>query len=100
MREWLAEPVEPEPPRIELLLKLFFGRQNELAHNRAHLERFREQQRGHLEHYEELLARLEHDAADSPDLPYWRMTLRYGLCQRRALVAWCDETLAELEHAR
>jgi hypothetical protein len=30
-------------------------------------------------------------------MPYWRMTVRYGMAEAKAVMEWCDETFAELE---
>ena len=37
------------------------------------------------------------DYADNSNAPYWLMTVRYGQHVSRALLQWCDKTLAELK---
>ena len=44
LRTWLSEPPKPQPPRNELLLKLFFGRHAPPGACAAHLRRLRVQQ--------------------------------------------------------
>ena len=29
-------------------------------------------------------------------LPYWLLTLRYGVIEREAMIRWCDEALESL----
>jgi DNA-binding PadR family transcriptional regulator len=99
LRAWLAEPPKPQPPRNELLLKIFFGRQSSPRVCAAHLRRMRIQQ-------EQLIATLsaiEHElraqrSAD-PNLPYWLITLQAGVARAKALIDWSDRALASLEAA-
>ena len=37
--------------------------------------------------------------AGNPDLPFWIMTVRYGQFVKRALLSWCDESLASASEA-
>lgn len=97
LREWLARPVQPEVVRRELLLKLFFGRnvapEVMIGHVRAH----RERALGLGRAVAGIQAQLLREARDSPDLPYWLLTVRFGMLASAASVAWSDEALAELE---
>jgi DNA-binding PadR family transcriptional regulator len=95
LQQWLAEPADPGVVRIELLLKLFFGRQVDPQINIRHLEAFRERQRHFLDQYSGIARRLQTHFSTHPDLPYWLITLRYGQRERQALLAWCEDTLAE-----
>ena len=94
--DWLGQPPEPEPPRNELLLKLFFGRNNPPEVSVRHIERQREQATGRLESYDRIDRDLRQQHRDNPDLPYWLMTLSYGKHSERAMVAWCDDALTAL----
>ncbi len=96
LRHWLTEPVVPSVPRNELLLKLFFGRQGEPQASIDHVERFRDRQHELLATYEAMVRHLRDEHAGHPDLPYWLLTLDYGIRERRALIAWSDEALATL----
>ena len=93
---WLDQPPEPAPPRNELLLKLFFGRANPPDVNIRHVERCRADAVTRLETYAAIERDLKRTHRDRPDLPYWLMTLGYGKHSQRAIVAWCDDTVAEL----
>jgi PadR family transcriptional regulator AphA len=96
LRRWVAGPIEPRPRRNELLLKLFFGRHVPASHFVGVVEQVREQQARALEEF----AAAEEDAPpedrESPDFPYWTMTLRFGRLIGEATLRWCDETLAAL----
>lgn len=97
LRAWLAEEVStPKVERNELLLKLFFGEEVEAGVNVRHVERFREHQRELFEKYRMIEKEIKIRHPDDPNLPYWLMTLSYGQHARRALLDWCDETLAKL----
>lgn len=93
---WLVEPTEMSTVRNEFLLKLFFGKRASPHVLRRHLEQHRAEQQRLLEHYEVVRRGLEASFPDSEDMPFWRITLRYGEHDRRALIDWCDETLEEL----
>ena len=86
-----------EPPRNELLLKLFFGRHNDPAVNARHVARHREQALARLESYAAIERDLRRRHDGHPDLPYWLMTVSYGRRVERALIGWCDDTLAALD---
>ena len=94
---WLAEPVAYlHPTRNELLLKLFFGRQVPHAVSAAHVRHYRELQQIGLQRFDAIAAMLRSERAQNPDQPYWLITLSHGQHICRALITWCDETLAML----
>jgi DNA-binding PadR family transcriptional regulator len=94
---WLREPTEPAPVRIELLLKLFFGARCDPTTNRRQILAYREQMVRDLTRYRSITERLHRERAETADLPYWLLTLRFGERDRAAHIAWCDEALAALE---
>lgn len=92
---WLAVEPQPEVPRNELLLKLFFGVQASPQAVIGFVERMAESERRILERFD----RLEKEIAGFekyPDAPYWRMALRFGQIELEAHQRWAKETLAEL----
>ncbi|HLT48283.1 MAG TPA: PadR family transcriptional regulator [Rubricoccaceae bacterium] len=97
LREWFAMPVEPVPPRNELLLKLFFAPLAPPADLRAQVEAHRELQREHLARLDALAEEVAREEAHNPSLPYWLLTVDYGRAALRALVAWSDDALARLD---
>jgi DNA-binding PadR family transcriptional regulator len=100
LEAWLGEPAMPQPPRLEVLLKLFFGRHVPTAVSRAHLEATRAEHAATLTRYEAQAADLRARKAGHPDLPYWLLTLDYGLRNCRAMLEWCDAALAALPAGR
>ncbi len=95
LREWFGEPVAPQPPRQELLLKLFFAPLAPPGVLRAQIAAYRARNQAHLVGLEAALAGIE--ASDHPSAPYWRLTARQGVHVLRATVAWADEALTELD---
>jgi DNA-binding PadR family transcriptional regulator len=96
LAEWVESPFHLQVPRNELLLKLFFGGTVPVAQSKAQIERFREMQLKGLEVFAATERRLHAEHESDPQLPYWLMTLEYGKHSHRAMVAWCDASLATL----
>lgn len=96
LANWLAVPPQPEIPRNELLLKLFFGVQTSPQILIGYLERMLERERAVLNE----LTRVEQEVLAQnqqyPDVPYWKMASRFGEFELQAHVRWAEETLAEL----
>jgi len=88
---WLAEPVEFQPGRTEILLKLFFAREGPPGAAEALLAQFRERQQRLSATYGEIAERVTVDYADNANLPNWLITLSYGSHVSQALLQWCDE---------
>ena len=97
LQDWVAREPEMRPFRNELLLKLFFGRLAPREASEEHVKQFRRRQEDFLRTYSNVELWLNKERKGHPDLPFWKMTLSYGLHQARALRDWCDETLAALE---
>ncbi len=92
---WFGEAIAPQPPRQEMLLKLFFAPHAPPGVLRAQVEEYRTRNAVHLAHLEAAVAGIEDRL--HPDAPYWKMTARQGILVLRATVAWADETLTELD---
>ena len=97
LQEWLTRKPQMQPFRNELLLKLFFGRLVPREACQEHVRHFRQRQEDFLRTYRQVEGWLHTEHERHPDLPFWMMTLTYGVHQARALRNWCDETLAALE---
>jgi PadR family transcriptional regulator AphA len=97
LQEWLTRQPQMQPFRNELLLKLFFGRLAPRGACLEHVRQFRQRQEDLLRTYRQVELRLRREHEQHPDLPFWLMTLTYGVHQARALRDWCDGTLAALE---
>ena len=97
LRRWLLEGSAPKVQRNEFLLKLFFGEEIPAKANLAHVQSFRDLQSALLQKYAAIEKQIAKENAGNPNLPYWLMTVSYGEHVSRALVQWCDQTLAELK---
>ena len=100
LRAWLTKAPEPQPPRLELLLKLSFG-------ERVPVEACEQLIRDHSEVCQRDIAQLaaiesalRQGQSPHRDQPYWLMTLRYGRAVREAERVWCEETLEHLQEIR
>ena len=96
LRDWLAEPAEYMVGRIEILLKLFFGRHTDVSTNIEHVQQFRALQVALLHKYAEIEKHINEVCLDEAERLYSLITLNYGQHESKTLVAWCDETLAIL----
>jgi DNA-binding PadR family transcriptional regulator len=96
LEKWLAVEPQPEVPRNELLLKLFFGVQAGPEAVIGYVERMAKRESAYLEQFRQIereqLAGMEH----YPDLPYWRMAARFGQLELEAHLRWAEETLIAL----
>lgn len=97
LREWLKLPVADEVPRSELLLKLFFGAHAAPGVNREHVAATQRAHEQALKTYAAVEKKLRKEECEDPQLPYWLMTLSFGKHHSKAALAWCRETLKELE---
>jgi DNA-binding PadR family transcriptional regulator len=97
LKKWLAVPPQPEIPRNELLLKLFFGEQVPAEILIGYVEQMANEHRNLLE----LLERAERQEIDKnrhyPGAPYWRIAAHFGQMEMNAHLRWAEETLAELK---
>ncbi len=92
---WLKVEPQPEIPRNELLLKLFFAVQAAPGNVIGFVERMARSEGAvlkRLDGLEEEIAKLYR----YPDAPYWKMALRFGQLELEAHQRWAEETLAEL----
>jgi PadR family transcriptional regulator AphA len=97
LQAWIAREPQIQPIRNELLLKLFFGRLAPRESCEEHVRQFRRGQEDFLQNYRQVELWLNKERKGHPDLPFWKMTLSFGVHQARALRDWCDETLVALE---
>jgi len=96
LSKWLAVPPQPEIPRNELLLKIFFGVQTSPEILIGYMESMLQNERAILQE----LTRIEQEVLAQneqfPDVPYWKMAARFGESELQAHVRWAEETVAEL----
>jgi DNA-binding PadR family transcriptional regulator len=96
LSKWLEVPPQPEIPRNEMLLKLFFGKQVSPQVLIGYVEQMTKERRALLE----VLERAEREEIDKnqqyPEAAYWRMAAHFGQMEMRAHLRWAKETLGEL----
>jgi PadR family transcriptional regulator AphA len=97
LRIWLGEAPKPQPPRNELLLKLFFGRQAPPGACATHLRRLRIQQERMIATLEGLEQQLQTERRGHPDLRYWLTVAGFGLERAQSLIDWSELALRSLE---
>ncbi len=97
--EWLMEPVNRQPHRIELLLKLFFGHEISAENCIQKLQEEKEIHEGLLREYEnvEKVLKSEKKYSSHEGLEFWLITLSYGKHDSKAKIAWCEESIKKLE---
>jgi PadR family transcriptional regulator, regulatory protein AphA len=95
LQRWLQVEPQPEVPRNELLLKLFFGSNASPQTIRGYVEQMIGRERAVLERFA-FIEREVAKNADYPDAPYWQMALRFGQIELEAHMRWAEETLAAL----
>lgn len=99
LRSWLAKPAPRHVERNELLLKLFFGSEIDVATSIAQVRRSREDAAQRLLALREVGATIAQDLAGQPGQDYYWAALRSGELGLEAHLRWCDEVLARLERA-
>lgn len=96
LRAWFGEPIEPVPPRNELLLKLFFGPLAPTEDLIAQVEAYGAQRREQLDQLDRIAEAVQHEESSNPGLPYWLLTVDQHRAVLRALIGWSEDALARL----
>lgn len=96
LARWVGAPARDDVGRIEVLLKLFFAPSAPPGTAERLLRAFRAEHAARLARYDAVARGLQAERRGAAELPYWLATLNYGCSVSRALVAWCDESLAAL----
>lgn len=93
LRQWLIEPIEASPARLEILLKLYFGAHTAPSVLIDHIVKYKCARQQALAALERAAGSLPEDSADDV---YLKLTISAGLHSARAAVAWSDEALTTL----
>ena len=96
LTQWLQVPPQPEIPRNELLLKLFFSAQVSPDIPIEYLERMVDTERGLLQQFRQVHDTIARNR-QYPGTPYWKMAARFGQIELEAHLRWAEETLVELK---
>src|SRR4030067_1496459 len=95
--EWLSQPSDNEPVRLEFLLKIFFGANASPSLQSAQLELYQESQKNRLKSLQGVKKGILREYENDHNYRYWLSTLRYGILITRARIQWCKETATRLE---
>ena len=96
LKIWLTEEPETFSIRNELMLKLFFGANVSPTTSLDHIEAHRYQTKIILNQLYATKKELLREHKDSSHLPYWQMSLHYGITLAEAKLTWCDDVILEL----
>ena len=96
--DWLMREPEDPPTRIELLLQLFFAGSVSPPAIVEKIKKEKEKAEERLAVYETIRRHImEYDTVnDQERVPFWLMTVSFGVHRERATIAWCDETTETL----
>jgi DNA-binding PadR family transcriptional regulator len=97
LKELLGQPIQPQPPRNGLMLRLFFGRQLGPEDCRSLLLEAKADAERRLAEYEVIRKELLEEQAHAEDRPYWLLTVSAGEHNARAGIAWVDESLTAID---
>ena len=97
--EWLQQQTQEPLIRHELLLKLFFGANNDVADNIYHVKQHEKSAKELLKIYQNLKTSLITDSRcfssehkNLPHLTYWLITIDFGIKSTEAELEWCKKT--------
>jgi PadR family transcriptional regulator, regulatory protein AphA len=99
LEAWLGTAPRNDVVRNELLLKLFFARNAPLRQSLSHLEEYRRSQAAELRHFRSMERDLMREHSTHRDLPYWLITLRFGISHCEATIRWAENALRELQQS-
>lgn len=97
LQEWLIIAPKPQPPRSELLLKLFFLSAESGAISAEHVSRARAAAIEDLKRFGFFAEKLRDLHTGNPQLQQWLLTLSFSRHQAEAVVRWADETRGGLQ---
>jgi DNA-binding PadR family transcriptional regulator len=93
LRRWTLVAPRVAPARNELLLKLYFGRQDSASAHAAWLRRLANEETERLNRLRRLRQQLVLGQIDRPNPRLWMITLEHEERLAEARVAWCRKTL-------
>jgi len=96
LEEWLAKPPRLQPPRNELLLKVFLGHSAPKGALTEHIARIKRQHEETLALFKSGRDSLRKEHAGSSHFRYWMLCLEHGIRMRQAQIDWCNSALRAL----
>jgi len=102
LEEWLMLPIEKQPTRSELLLKIFFSKDIPTKNVMEKIRKEKEEAKKNLQKYLELenffnSGKVE---VEKKKLVLWLSTIRFGKHAEETKIKWCEETLENLEEIK
>jgi len=95
LQRWLQVEPQPEVPRNELLLKLFFGATASPQTIRGYVQQMVAREQAVLDRFAFIESEIT-KKTNYPDAPYWQMALRFGQIELEAHMRWAEETVTSL----
>ena len=93
---WLGLPPRHEPPRNELLMKLYLADREFLEKPEVWLRELLEGEEERLAHLERMQREVPRAPHRHPNVRFWSFALAHGEVEARATIAWCRTVLASL----
>ena len=102
LEAWLILPVEQQPVRSELLLKIFLSKDISVENIIEKIKKTKENCDKDLQKYLEIenLFNSGKIQADKKNLVLWTSTINYGRQGEEAQIKWCEETIKALEEIK
>ncbi|MEE9466245.1 MAG: PadR family transcriptional regulator, partial [Candidatus Neomarinimicrobiota bacterium] len=99
LQRWLESPldIQSNDASREVLLRIFFGEFAPADVNIRQVEQLQQFVKRGGAIYPEIAERLNRDEIGNRHLPYWLLTLKMGMFNCKAILRWCDESLATLQ---
>ncbi|WPC44512.1 PadR family transcriptional regulator [Clostridium sp. JS66] len=97
LEEWLMLPVEQEPARSELLLKIFCSKDIPVKNVIEKVRKIKEECEEELQVYSKIKKLLSSNKINKKNSILWISTVNFGMHDCEAKLKWCEETLEALE---
>jgi DNA-binding PadR family transcriptional regulator len=97
LRQWLALPSDVSSPREVMMIKVFLATEMDTDTFTRQIRRWRDHHVAVLNRYRQdvapMIAEKGRAKALAASVPYWRLTLDFGIRRTEAAIEWCDDTL-------
>ncbi|SFD03386.1 PadR family transcriptional regulator [Clostridium uliginosum] len=102
LEKWLMLPVEHEPVRSELLLKIFWSTNIPVENITEKFQQIKEESEKNLLQYLNIenFLKTQKEKVDKKKIVLWMATVNYGKHAAEANLKWCEETLKILEEIK
>jgi PadR family transcriptional regulator AphA len=95
--EWLKTPVDESPPRIEILLKLFFAKRISKEQTIEHLIHFQKVTQDQVNIWERQKKEFASGLSENVEASYWEITLNYRIIEAKAKLRWVEDSLIRIK---